>query len=155
MSDPDTWTMTVNSTVKAAGEKRRALNETMAELESAVAAASGAYWWRERVEDALANLGDALEAHIKEVEAPDGLLHQIIDEAPRLSGAAEQMKSDHRALQDAVASLWNTVSGPADSTGITEIRRKVTDLLGRLTVHRQHGSDLIYDAYNVDIAAAD
>jgi prophage DNA circulation protein len=147
--------MIANTSVHAAGERRRALNDTMAELESAVAAASGAYWWRERVEDALASLGDALEAHIKEVEAPDGLLHQIVDEAPRLSGAVEQMRTDHRTLQDSVARLWSTVSAPADSDGITEIRRRVTVLLGRLTVHRQQGSDLIYDAYNIDIGAAD
>jgi hypothetical protein len=27
----------------------------------------------------------------------------------------------------------------------------VIGLLGRLTIHRQKGADLVYDAYNVDI----
>jgi hypothetical protein len=35
------------------------------------------------------------------------------------------------------------------------IRRRVVNLIGRLTLHRQAGSDLVFEAYNVDIAASD
>jgi hypothetical protein len=35
------------------------------------------------------------------------------------------------------------------------VRRRVVNLIGRLTLHRQAGSDLVFEAYNVDIAASD
>jgi hypothetical protein len=38
---------------------------------------------------------------------------------------------------------------------VTQVRRRVIALLGRLAIHRQRGSDLVYEAYNVDITAAD
>ena len=147
--------MTANSALSVVGERRRTLSEAMAGLESAVASASGAYWWRERVEDALADLSDALEAHVKEVEAPSGLLAEIIDEAPRLGAEVQTMKDEHTDLKDGVMALWNTVTGLPDGITNDKIRRKATSLLGRLTLHRQKGADLIFDAYNVDIAAAD
>ena len=147
--------MAANSALSVVGQRRRTLSEAMAGLESAVASASGAYWWRERVEDALADLSDALEAHVKEVEAPSGLLAEIVDEAPRLSGQVQMMKDEHNALKEGVTALFTTVSGSPDGTDQDKIRRRTTALLGRLTVHRQRGADLIFDAYNVDIAAAD
>ena len=127
----------------------------MAGLESADASASGAYWWRERVEDALADLSDALEAHVEEVEAPSGLLAEIVDQAPRLSGQVQGMRDEHVSLKTAVTALWNTVLDVPSADTIELTRRRATTLLGRLTLHRQHGADLVFDAYNVDIAAAD
>ena len=147
--------MAANTALSVVGQRRRTLSEAMAGLESAVASASGAYWWRERVEDALADLSDALEAHVKEVEAPSGLLAEILDEAPRLASQVETMKSEHEELKEGVTTLFRTVTGLPDGTDKDKIRRKTTSLLGRLTVHRQRGADLIFDAYNVDIAAAD
>jgi hypothetical protein len=38
---------------------------------------------------------------------------------------------------------------------VSSVRRQVTTLLGRLTLHRQAGADLVFDAYNVDIGAMD
>jgi hypothetical protein len=37
---------------------------------------------------------------------------------------------------------------PDDANGI---RRRITSMLCELAAHRQHGADLVYEAYNVDI----
>ena len=147
--------MAANTALSVAGQRRRTLSEAMAGLESAVASASGAYWWREHVEDALADLSDALEAHVVEVEAPAGLLAEIIDQAPRLSAQVQLMKDEHTTLMEGVKTLWATVSASPGNNMIEQTRRRSTALLGRLTLHRQHGADLVFDAYNIDIAAAD
>jgi hypothetical protein len=34
------------------------------------------------------------------------------------------------------------------------LRRKIIGILGRLAIHRQRGSELLFDTYDVDIAAA-
>jgi hypothetical protein len=42
-----------------------------------------------------------------------------------------------------------------DGVEPTLVRRRVTSLLGRLAMHRQLGSELVFDAYNVDIGDGD
>jgi hypothetical protein len=47
------------------------------------------------------------------------------------------------------------LSLPVDSAGVAKVREDVTGLLGALVRHRQTGADLVYEAYQVDIDAAD
>ena len=39
--------------------------------------------------------------------------------------------------------------------GAERLRRRATTQLGRLTVHPQHGSDVVFEAYNMDVEAGD
>ena len=148
---------TLQPHISLARRRRRDLLEAMTQLESAVAGPSESEGWLERVDDSLGDLVDALRAHIEEVEGPDGLLAQIIAEAPRLSAATDDFRREHFELLEACGRIEQVISGAQPTTDhvIRRVRRRVTSLLGRLTAHRQRGSDLVYDAYNVDIAAAD
>ncbi|HEY4607046.1 MAG TPA: hypothetical protein VIH55_05305, partial [Acidimicrobiia bacterium] len=106
----------------------------------------------------LARVDEALRAHIDEVAGPDGLLAEILEVAPRLAGEARELDQEHETLDDAMerANLSiATARRRPEPTSNAAVRRRVTTLLGRLTRHRQHGSDLVYEAYNVDISAAD
>ena len=47
------------------------------------------------------------------------------------------------------------LSLPVDNSGVDKVRASVTGLLGDLVRHRQTGADLVYEAYQVDIDAAD
>jgi hypothetical protein len=148
---------TVESNVSLAGRRRRDLFEAMIELEIVVAGPSASEGWLSRVYESLSDLVKALQAHIDEVEGPDGLLAQIIDEAPRLSAETDEFRREHVELLEACERTRKAILGArlvADGASET-VRRHVTPLLGRLTAHRQRGSDLVYDAYNVDIAASD
>jgi hypothetical protein len=69
----------------------------------------------------------------------------------------ESLRGEHRQLVSALLrtnEAWRFAQ--LDPTkGPERLRRAVTSLLGRLARHRQRGSDLVFEAYNVDIAAAD
>ncbi|HEX9864821.1 MAG TPA: hypothetical protein VGC03_07660 [Acidimicrobiia bacterium] len=141
----------------SANSRRRVLNETMVELEHAVARPISAPGWLDRVQNCLVMVHDALRVHIEDVEGDDGLLEEILNEAPRLAPMAQDLEREHIALLDAYTRTEQRLRaarehGPGDYSAV---RRRVTSLLGRLTLHRQHGSDLVYEAYNVDIDAAD
>ena len=71
--------------------------------------------------------------------------------------ATDDFRREHFELLEACGRIEQVISGAQPTTDhvIRRVRRRVTSLLGRLTAHRQRGSDLVYDAYNVDIAAAD
>jgi hypothetical protein len=129
----------------------------MRHLEKTVAGPASAEDWLDQVETGLSELRQALDAHIAEVEGPDGLLAEIVEVAPRLSGQTDDLREDHMELLGAWLRAEATVrAARGDGTDLRAlIRRRVVNLIGRLTLHRQAGSDLVFEAYNVDIAASD
>jgi hypothetical protein len=134
--------------------RRNELHAAMERLEATVAKPAAPNGWADAVDASLLELEEALRAHIREVEAPDGLLAEIVDVAPRLVAEVETIKKEHVDLVRSWTRARQSLRGDGVATA-TEVRRRVISLLGRLAIHRQRGSDLVYEAYNVDIAAAD
>jgi hypothetical protein len=95
----------------------------------------------------------ALDQHIVVTEDKDGLLADILEAAPRLANLIDHARSDHRRLRAQLDAVL--LSLPVDTAGIARVRAEVTGLLGALVRHRQTGADLVYEAYQVDIDAAD
>jgi hypothetical protein len=150
---------TGNSTprVETVRATRHSLGKTMIALESAVASPANAAGWWEEVAYAIGELGEALEEHISATEGRNGLLAEILDHAPRLAMELGLIEEEHAGLEESLAQAQLTLRGTMeiDSPDAEPIRRCVTTLLGRLSMHRQRGADLVYEAFNVDIASAD
>ena len=145
------------SVLKRAQKRRAFLWNAMTGLENAAAGPSSSGEWLTGVDDSLARLSEALEEHIEVVEGTNGLFDEIMATSPRLAPEMESLRDEHRQLVTSLTRAIDVVrSASTDSNkGPKPVRRAVTSLLGRLTRHRQRGSDLVFDAYNVDIAAAD
>jgi hypothetical protein len=137
--------------------RRRALREAMDELEHAVSGPAAAVGWSEGVGRGLGAVRSAMLAHVADVEAPDGLLSDIVDHAPHLQPSCTSLRHEHEVLQGLLDRAEQDLIGAVeDGPGNRALlRRRVISLLGHLTLHRQNGADLVYDAYNVDIAASD
>ncbi len=151
-------TMTVRpGPVNNAHERRRTLHQAMTELELAVSGPAAAVGWAEDVGLGLASVKTALEAHIDEVDGPGGLLADIVSRAPGLKPACDELTEEHSLLRESMGRAEQDLIGAIQSGpgGRARLRRRVVALLGRLTLHRQAGADLVYDAYNIDIAAMD
>ncbi len=145
------------SALARAVKRRGRLCSMMTGLEKAVAGPSSREGWLADVDVALAELRKALEEHIEVVEGTNGLFEEIMATAPRLASEMEGLRDEHRQVMTSLTRttevLLFTKGDP--TKGPERLRRSATSLLGRLTRHRQRGSDLVFDAYNVDIAAAD
>jgi hypothetical protein len=100
---------------------------------------------------ALVELSADFGEHIRSTEGPDGLYHEILRTAPRLSGAVARLTRDHALIRDLIDNLLACTSEPDVDQDVDGIRDRGTTLLGQLAGHRQHGSDLIYEAYTADI----
>jgi hypothetical protein len=130
--------------------------EAMTALEEVISGPASRAGWLDRVEASLGDLRNALDGHIEEVEAPVGLLAEIVAVDPRLAPYAEDLRKDHIDLLGAWVRSEATVRAARNDAATTSmVRRRVTTLLGRLTLHRQAGADLVYEAHSVDIAAVD
>lgn len=126
----------------------------MGEVESSVAApASGREGaWRQEVDAKLGVLAEALDWHIAGTEGEDGLLTEILRTAPRLANRIDRARSDHVALRRAVDDARASAAASGD---VSDLRDRIVNVLVHLARHRQLGSDLVYEAYSVDIEAAD
>jgi hypothetical protein len=148
-----------NSTprVETVRATRHSLAKTMTDLESAVTSPAFAAGWWDAVAHAIDELGAALEEHISATESKNGLLAEILDQAPRLAMELGLIEEEHAGLEESLAQAQLTLRG-AMEIGCSDpepSRSRVMTLLGRLSLHRQRGADLVYEAYNVDIASVD
>ncbi len=140
-------TDTTSSPYSEAQALRIEMEERLAELEKALAAATAAPGWATSVQFRLRELRGSLASHVREVEAPDGLLAEIVDAEPRLAAGVDRMKADHRRI----AAELDTLIQIAVSSDSGTLRERVFDLMREMVLHRQHGSDLVYEAFSRDI----
>lgn len=147
------WAGSPEAPLSKAKARRRDLLQAMRRFEQAIQRPSGQPDWLSAVDSALEDLEAALEAHTREVEEPGGLLEEMLETAPRLSSQVRTIREEHVVLAESIQRARHSLR--TEQSDVVSIRRKATTLLGRLARHRQRGSDLVYDAYNVDIAAGD
>lgn len=146
--------------VDQARSARADLRAALVTLEDAAAAPAPRRLeaWVMTVHDALVDLGAAFERHIAVTEGPDGLLERIKNEAPRLAAPVSALVDEHQQLRDRISETVDLARQAADRTdpgAADQVRQAVTDLMGTIVYHRQAGSDLVYEAYEVDIGAGD
>ena len=144
-----------------ARQNRASVRRTSAALEGAFAAASrpDPVRWLAGVGDAVADLAAAFERHIVANEAPGGLLADMVAQSPRLAHQAELLRRDHDALTAEISAIAQAVEaaagGPVEVAQVSELRTEGLSLLHHLSSHRHLGVEIVYDAYFVDIEAAD
>jgi hypothetical protein len=131
----------------AARHHRVKLMQAMADVERGAAGAAGDPTWRADLAAALSELLSAFDGHVREVDAPDGLLSDLVGMAPRLQTRVKRLSDEHPELRTMIESALAVV----DSGDISDVRAETMAVLGALALHRQSGADLVYDAYNVDI----
>jgi hypothetical protein len=133
-------------------QRRAELRGSISALEHALAspATGGPGRWGERVHVALVELSADLSEHVRITEGPDGLYQELMKSAPRLSGAVSRLTREHTAVRDQIDRLLEYVDQP-EAVDTTRARELGTELIGTLVRHRQRGSDLVYEAYEVDL----
>ncbi len=132
--------------------RRAELRDSLVALESALAAPAPGRLeqWTERVCAALMELSADFREHVTIAEAPDGINARALRSAPRLARTVDRLETEHVELAALMDRLLDLLALPGAATA-EQVRDDVTRLLGRLVRHRQRGSDLLYEAWAVDI----
>lgn len=141
--------------VGAARERRSDLRNALLDVEAALAAPEPgrSAAWAAGARRALERLREAFDAHVLGAEAPDGLFEDVIARAPRLANQVRRVADEHPAISAALdAALAMLDHDPVDAEAL---RAAAVDVLSRMARHRQHGADLVYEAYAVDIGGSD
>jgi hypothetical protein len=132
----------------AARDRRMDLKQAVSEVEMAIAAAADDPLWRATTLAALRRLRAAFDDHVAEVESSDGLLLDLTRDAPRLQLRIDRVSAEHPIIGEQI----DTVLTMADQDApIDDLREEALKTLLAIARHRQHGADLVYEAYHVDI----
>jgi len=139
--------------LEALRRQRAELRESMSALEAALAAPAiaGQARWVQRVHGALMELAGDFREHVEITEGPEGLYRDVVRTSPRLSDAVANLTREHLLINSHVEELLVRVTTPDVTGEVDRVRDLATALLGRLVRHRQRGSDLVFEAYEVDI----
>ena len=113
--------------------------------------------WCEVFDARLTELRAAFAHHVEVTEADEGLFAEIISTAPRLAHRTDELRQDHRDIEQAIdrAAARLVTDQHPDHKAVVHARDAALDLLTRISRHRHLGAELVYDAYNVDIEASD
>jgi hypothetical protein len=155
------WTNTVapevTPTLDEVVRRRADLYQAILGLERAAArpAVAREDEWVEGVLGALAELEHEIADHIDITERPDGLYDEIVEAAPRLSRSVQVLREEHPDMQTAAAALRSMLEDRRDTVSVDGARDEIAHVLGRLVKHRQHGADLLWEAYNLDTGGAE
>jgi hypothetical protein len=107
---------------------------------------------RERLlADALQELQEALDEHVRDAEADDGFLARLVADAPWIAPRAEQLRRDHAGLVRDCSRLVARAGEGADA----DLREDARRLARRADDHHHRGTALLLDAYELDISASD
>lgn len=134
--------------------RREALGEAADDYEALLARPATSPQWTGGVAQATKQLLVAFDEHVHEVEADDGLLPRLLGDEPRLANTIQRMYDEHVTITADLRAVEQLVidCGEAwDIDAVTAIRQKALEVLMAISVHRQVGADLIWNAYNVDI----
>lgn len=131
---------------------RATLQSTVSDLEQAAATPAAAPGWRDGMSARLHDVRTALIAHVEEVEGEGGLLARISADAPQLEAGVEQIRHEHGELLEDVDQVLDVVD-PGHGAGPEAVRAAVLELMTMIARHRQHGADVVYEAWGVDVGA--
>src|SRR5262245_362946 len=141
----------------AVHERRDEFYEGILELERAMAAPAGddPLTWASDTARAVEGMRHVLDDHIHETEAPGSLYDDVIEHSPHLVNAAHRLQAEHPPLAASVEALALELKTVTDDEGVEVTRQAALDLIKALLQHRHRGAELVYDAYNVDVAPGD
>lgn len=143
--------------LEAVRVRRDALYDTVMALERALATPTGGQpaEWADLVRNRVENVQSVLERHVAETEREGGFFDDVLEHAPHLRHAADRLRSEHRPLLERAAELERSLDGVREASDCESVRSAGVELIRQVLEHRHRGAELVYDAYSVDISAAD
>jgi hypothetical protein len=142
-------------TLREVKRRRADLHQALIEVEMAISgpAAGRLESWRADVTKQLNALLATIDEHVEVTERVGGLYDEIRQRAPHLANQVDRLHDEHPAMRAQTLELRDRFEHEriGDGWTVDDARDDVQRLLGRVVRHRQHGADLVWEAYNLDI----
>lgn len=144
----------------SARNDRERLISTIHQLEWALSSAAPTREraWMPPVLSAMRSLESAMQQQYANAESADGLLSQIINDAPHLAPRVDRLKKEYRDLLRQMSTLrdqFESGSNAYELPNFVDIRQRLAWLLNAVRHHQSRETDLIFEAVNTDLGALD
>ena len=141
----------------AVRRQRVGVRTALDELERALAAPSAgrAKDWTSMVCERTAALAAAFANHVTVTEEPAGLFDDILAHAPRLAGRITRLRNEHVEIAARLSAVELAALNEDPEEEVEAVRDATLAVMGAVVRHRSAGSSLLYEAFFVDIDAAD
>ncbi|MFQ5523115.1 MAG: hypothetical protein ACE5F5_06010 [Acidimicrobiia bacterium] len=139
-----------------ARSRRGGLRSAIEVVREAVSAGPGDDWY-DRLRPGLVELGEALEAHIADIEGPEGLYTDLLVQAPWQGAETEILEAEHQAIQASFEVAFEALEAARES-GLADpepVRQRVETLLERIVLHSEREANLVFEVYDTDIGLID
>jgi hypothetical protein len=138
-------------------EQRVGVRTALDGLERALAAPSvgRAKEWCAAVRERADALSDAFAIHVLVTECDGGLFDDVLAHAPRLANQVIRLRDEHHRITAGLAAVGDAAAGLDPDGAVDAVRDGALQVMGAIVRHRNAGSSLLYEAYYVDIDAAD
>ena len=128
----------------------------LARLEAVIARPAGSGAWWSAFQHHLDELVDALHRESHQIEGPDGLHQDILEEQPRLSFQVRRLEEERAQLIRELALLRMLVSAcRVREGGIAVALTATTDVVARLRGHRDRDDAVLHETYRCDLGVGD
>ena len=150
-----------DAAVKASRDDRARMLKAMSALEASLAAGAVTRQqdWKARVMTTLGVLEEAMKAQTRELDSGTGVLAEILDTAPRFERQVRQLRDHYSDLVRQIHSLreqfTNAGNGGSETPDVAEIRQRLAWLITAIRHFQGRESDLLQDAFSVDIGVGD
>jgi hypothetical protein len=139
-------------------DRERSLDALQAlELHAESAGPGREHDWLADVRRAITTLEQALTVQTANSAPDESLLSAIEHDEPRLRRRVTELRRRYRAVQDDVITLSQQLATihAADPVDVTDIRQKLERIASELRYQRARETDLVYEAYAVDLGDGD
>jgi uncharacterized protein involved in copper resistance len=156
--NPSPRTETQANLVASRADRERSLDALhLLELHAGSAAPGREHEWLTGLRTAITTLEHALGQQQGNTAPDESLLSTIEREQPRLQRRIRELRQRYRAIHDDVANLSEQLDATdnTDTIDVTDIRQRLERLANELRYQRARETDLVYEAYAVDLGEGD
>jgi ATP phosphoribosyltransferase regulatory subunit HisZ len=113
--------------------------------------------WTQRLIDSLGTLQTALRETRASADSEGSMLGGLVHEFPRLHGRADRLRKDYDDLQKQVERICLDllIDSPASPRDVEKTRGQLAELLAKLRHVQAIETELLFEAYQVDIGVGD
>jgi hypothetical protein len=148
-----------DAAIQASRDDRARMLKAMTALEASLAsgAVSRQVAWQQRVTTALGVLEEAMKTQTQELTSGKGVLAEILDKAPRFERQVRHLRDQYADLARQINSLREQFTNDDDSEfpDVGEIRQRLAWLITAIRHFQARESDLLQEAFCVDIGVGD
>lgn len=142
-----------------ARDDRARMVRAIQNLEQALASASfdREDAWGQQITESLTALQMALRETRETADAKGGLFEELVQNFPHLQGRAKRLRKNYEALQELVESARSTIGEKSASTSddVDRVREELARLLAKIRHTQAAETELLFEAYHVDIGVGD